>query len=38
MVGGAFAIRPCFINPRTTEAHVDGLVDEVVRLGDDLVS
>jgi glutamate/tyrosine decarboxylase-like PLP-dependent enzyme len=38
MVGGAFAIRPCFINPRTAEAHVDGLVDEVIRLGDDLVS
>lgn len=38
MVGGALAIRPCFINPRTTPGHVDGLVDEVVRLGDELVS
>lgn len=25
--------RPCFINPRTTEAEVDGLVDTVLRFG-----
>jgi hypothetical protein len=30
------AIRPCFINPRTTLAEVDGLVDAVTRIGDDL--
>jgi len=36
MVGDALAIRPCFINPRTTRGHVDGLVDEVIRLGDEL--
>ena len=35
-VDGRFAIRPCFLNPRTTEAEVDGLVDAVVRLGDRL--
>lgn len=28
-VHGAFAIRPCYINPRTTLADVDALVDEV---------
>ena len=26
-VRGKFAIRPCYINPRTTQAEVDGLVD-----------
>lgn len=35
IVNGALAIRPCFINPRTTPAEVDGLVDAVVRIGDD---
>ncbi len=35
-VGGRFAIRPCFINPRTTEREVVELVDAVVRLGDEL--
>ena len=33
-IGGRFAIRPCFINPRTTEREVRELVDAVVRLGD----
>lgn len=28
-----FAIRPCYINPRTTLAEVDGLADEVEGLG-----
>jgi aromatic-L-amino-acid decarboxylase len=35
-VGGRLAIRPCFINPRTTLAEVDGLVDAVTRIGDEL--
>jgi aromatic-L-amino-acid decarboxylase len=35
-VGGRYAIRPCFLNPRTTEAEVGGLVDAVVRIGDRL--
>ncbi len=35
-IGGRFAIRPCFINPRTTEREVAELVDAVVRLGDQL--
>jgi len=34
-VNGALAIRPCFINPRTTPSEVDGLVDALVRIGDD---
>ncbi len=35
VVGGALAIRPCYINPRTTLDDVRGLVDAVVGLGDD---
>ena len=38
IVDGRFAIRPCFINPRTTLAEVDGLVDAVCRLGDELTA
>jgi aromatic-L-amino-acid decarboxylase len=37
VINGALAIRPCFINPRTTQRDVDGLADAVMRLGDDLV-
>jgi aromatic-L-amino-acid decarboxylase len=33
VVDGRLAIRPCFINPRTTAAEVDGLVDAVLRFG-----
>ena len=33
-VDGRYAIRPCYINPRTTIGDVDGLVDSVVRIGD----
>jgi aromatic-L-amino-acid decarboxylase len=35
-VRGAFAIRPCYINPRTTLADVDALADEVEACGDEL--
>lgn len=35
VVDGRLAIRPCYINPRTTLVNVDGLVDAVVRLGDE---
>lgn len=35
-VDGRYAIRPCFLNPRTTEAEVAELVDAVVRIGDRL--
>ena len=35
IVDGRFAIRPCFINPRTTEREVTDLVDAVVRFGDE---
>lgn len=35
VVGGRVAIRPCYVNPRTTLADVDGLVDATVRLGDE---
>lgn len=38
LVRGRVAIRPCFINPRTSDADVEGLVAEVLRIGDDLVS
>jgi aromatic-L-amino-acid decarboxylase len=37
-VGGRFAIRPCFINPRTTEREVRELTDAVVRIGDRLAA
>jgi aromatic-L-amino-acid decarboxylase len=37
-VGGRFAIRPCFINPRTTLADADALVDEVLEVGRKLAS
>ncbi len=36
VVDGRFGLRPCFINPRTTLLHVDGLCEAVVRLGDQL--
>jgi aromatic-L-amino-acid decarboxylase len=36
VVNGAFAIRPCFINPRTEQEHVDSLVEAVIAIGDDL--
>ncbi len=35
-VDGCFAIRPCFVNPRTTEREVDALVQLVVQFGDEL--
>ncbi len=35
-VDGRFAIRPCFVNPRTTEREVTGLLDSVVAIGDRL--
>jgi aromatic-L-amino-acid decarboxylase len=33
VVNGNFALRPCFINPRTTIADVDAFVDTVISLG-----
>jgi aromatic-L-amino-acid decarboxylase len=33
VVGGGLAIRPCFINPRTTVTEVDGMVDAILALG-----
>jgi hypothetical protein len=35
-VSGRLAIRPCLINPRTTLVEVDGLVDAVARIEDEL--
>jgi len=37
-VAGRFVIRPCYINPRTSEADVDGLADAVLAIGADLSS
>jgi aromatic-L-amino-acid decarboxylase len=36
LVDGRFAIRPCFINIRTTTAHVDAFMDAVLRIGAEL--
>jgi aromatic-L-amino-acid decarboxylase len=36
LVGGRTAIRPCFINPRTTDDDVEGMVAAVLRIGDGL--
>ena len=33
VVHGRFALRPCFINPRTSLADVDAFVDTVIALG-----
>ena len=33
-VSGRLAIRPCYVNPATTLAEVDGLADAVVEIGD----
>jgi len=38
VVEGRFALRPCYINARTTLADVDGLADAVVAIGDRLTS
>jgi aromatic-L-amino-acid decarboxylase len=38
VVNGKFAIRPCFINPRTRIEDVDGLADAVVRIGNELAA
>lgn len=35
VVAGSYAIRPCYINRRSTIADVDGMVEAVVRIGDD---
>ncbi len=32
-VGGNLALRPCYVNPRTTESDVDGLADAVLEIG-----
>ena len=37
-VDGRFAIRPCFINPRTTLDDADALVDEVLTVGRSLTA
>jgi hypothetical protein len=37
-VGGRFAIRPCYVNPRSGLADADALVDEVLAVGRSLAS
>ncbi len=37
-VAGRFAIRPCYINPRTSEREVDGLARSARQLGDALLA
>jgi aromatic-L-amino-acid decarboxylase len=38
VVNRQFSLRPCFINPRSEREHVDGLVDAVLRIGNELVA
>jgi aromatic-L-amino-acid decarboxylase len=38
VVDGKFGLRPCFINGRTSTGHVDGFLDAVVRIGDELAA
>jgi aromatic-L-amino-acid decarboxylase len=35
---GRYAIRPCFVNPRTTIADVEEMVRSVRRIGDELTA
>jgi aromatic-L-amino-acid decarboxylase len=37
-VRAKIAIRPCYVNPRTTLADVDGLADATLRIGDRLAA
>ncbi|NRA88249.1 MAG: hypothetical protein HRU28_12855, partial [Rhizobiales bacterium] len=37
-VNGKLAIRPCFIGARSNQEHADGLLQAVLRLGDELLS
>lgn len=37
-VNGRFAIRPCFVNPRSTLADADALVDEVLAVGREMAA
>ena len=36
VVNGTYGLRPCFINGRTSVEHVDGFIDAVIRIGDEL--
>lgn len=38
LIDGRFAIRPCYINPRTEFADVEALIENVVAIGDELTS
>lgn len=38
LVNGAFAIRPCFINVRTTDEMLDEMIEDIVRIGDAMTS
>ncbi len=37
-INGQLALRPCFLGARTDHSQVDGLLQAVVRIGDDLVA
>ena len=38
VVNGKYGLRPCFINGRTSLEHVNGFIDAVVRIGDEMAA
>ena len=36
VVNGRLGLRPCFINGRTTPEHVEGFIDDMLRIGAEL--
>ncbi len=38
IINGCVAIRPCFIGARTSESEVDGLIEEVLQVGSELLN
>ncbi|MCP3688878.1 MAG: hypothetical protein GY784_10730, partial [Gammaproteobacteria bacterium] len=37
-INGRLALRPCFIGARAQPQHVQGLIQAIVRIGDELIA